>query len=156
MNKFTKIALAVACAGSLSTTAVAQEDSNVWSGQGEAGFVKASGNTENETLNIGLNFKKGGELLNHEIKLGAFQASNSGSDTADSLAADYILKRVLSERSNVFFTLGYLDDDFDGFTEQYSASVGYGYKVIDRENTRWETGAGTIRSSKTMRHCMLL
>ncbi len=142
MNKFTKIALAVACAGSLSTTAVAQEDSNVWSGQGEAGFVKASGNTENETLNIGLNFKKGGELLNHEIKLGAFQASNSGSDTADSLAADYILKRVLSERSNVFFTLGYLDDDFDGFTEQYSASVGYGYKVIDRENTRWETGAG--------------
>ncbi|MBX2849535.1 MAG: DUF481 domain-containing protein [Acidiferrobacterales bacterium] len=125
-----------------SNAVVAQDATGQWSGQGEAGLVKASGNTDSENLNLGLNFQKDGELWNQELKLVALQASNSGENTADSLAADYTLKRNLTERSNVFFNLGYLDDDFDGFTEQLSTAVGYGYKILDTEKLKWETGIG--------------
>jgi len=123
---------------SLSTTAHAEG----WNGQGEAGIVVASGNTDTETLNVGLKFEKNSTRWDHEIGFAAYQASNEGEDTAESISANYTLKRNLSERSNIFFNFGYLDDEFDGFTEQLSASVGYGYKVINNERTSWETGAG--------------
>lgn len=113
-----------------------------WSGQGEAGFVKASGNTDSENLNLGLNFKKTTDLWSHEVALTALQSSSDDVDTADSSAVDYVAKRALSDRSNLFFTLGYLDDAFDGFTEQYSTSFGYGYKWIDSDTRKWETGIG--------------
>jgi len=121
-----KIITTLFLAAGLSSTANAQG----WNGQGEAGLVVASGNTDTETLNVGLKFENKGKLWDHEIGFGAYQASNDGEDTAESLTASYTLKRNLTERSNIFFNLGYLDDDFDGFTEQLSASVGYGYKVI--------------------------
>ena len=132
------ISALIITAGLVSTSANAAG----WKGQGEAGLVVASGNTDTETLNIGLKFEKSSDLWNHEIGLGAYQASSDGEDTAESLTASYTLKRNLTERSNIFFNLGYLDDDFDGFTEQLSASVGYGYKVIKTDKVTWETGAG--------------
>lgn len=113
-----------------------------WSGQGEAGFVKASGNTESDNLNLGLKFVNEGPVWSHELGVAAYQASADGVDSAETLAASYTAKRALTERSNVFFNVGYLDDDFDGFTEQLSAAVGYGYKVIDTETVGWETGIG--------------
>jgi len=133
-----KIITTLFLAAGLSSTANAQG----WNGQGEAGLVVASGNTDTETLNVGLKFENKGKLWDHEIGFGAYQASNDGEDTAESLTASYTLKRNLTERSNIFFNLGYLDDDFDGFTEQLSASVGYGYKVINNDRITWETGAG--------------
>lgn len=101
-----------------------------WTGQGEAGFVKASGNTDSENINLGLKFANVGEVWTNEIAIAAFQSSNDDIDSAESFSVDYNLKRELSERSNIFFNLNYLDDDFDGFTEQVGAAVGYGYKVI--------------------------
>jgi len=113
-----------------------------WTGQGEAGIISASGNTESENANIGLNFVNEGQIWTHEIGFGYIKASADGDDTAQSLAADYIAKRDLTERSYLFGALGYLDDDFDGFTEQTSASVGYGYRVIDTEPVGLELGIG--------------
>lgn len=113
-----------------------------WKGQGEAGFVKAGGNTESENVNVGLKFAKEGEVWTNEFAIAALTASNNNVDSAKSLSADYVLKRALTERSNIFFNLSYLDDDFDGFTEQTGAAIGYGYKVIDTEPVAWELGAG--------------
>lgn len=113
-----------------------------WNGQGEAGLVKASGNTDSENINVGLKFSKEGQVWTNEFALAALKASNNSIDSANSLAADYKLKRQLTERSNVFFNLTYLDDDFDGFTEQTGAALGYGFKVIDSEPVAWEIGAG--------------
>ena len=113
-----------------------------WTGQGEAGFVKASGNTDSENINLGLKFANVGEVWTNEIAIAAFQSSNDDIDSAESFSVDYNLKRELSERSNIFFNLNYLDDDFDGFTEQVGAAVGYGYKVILSEPVAWEVGAG--------------
>lgn len=113
-----------------------------WTGQGEAGFVTASGNTDTENLNIGLNFLNDGAVWDHEFGIIILNASNDGDDTAESIAADYIAKRDLTPRSFLFGGVGYLDDDFDGFTEQTSVSVGYGYRFIDTEPVGLEAGIG--------------
>ena len=113
-----------------------------WKGQGEVGLVKSSGNTDSENFNVGLEFSKKTEVWRHEIGAKYFKSSSNGIDSADSFSADYIAKRALNERSFLFAELGYLDDSFDGFTEQSSASIGYGYKVFDTEPMAWEVGVG--------------
>ena len=137
----TKLLLSAIIATSFATNVNAEAEEG-WKGQGEAGFVTTSGNTDSDSLNLGLKFEKSGKVWDHEIGLAAYQASQEGIDTAENFSANYTLKRNLTERSNIFFNLGYLDDDFDGFTEQLSAAVGYGYKVFNGESVKWETGAG--------------
>ena len=134
--------LKLICSLILATSLSSNVNAEGWTGQGEAGFVSSSGNTDSDSLNLGLKFAKEGKVWNHEIGLSAYQASTEGTDTAENFNAGYTLKRNINERSNIFLNFGYLDDDFDGFTEQLSASVGYGYKVINNEKTKWETGAG--------------
>ena len=128
---------AILIAFSLSNTVHAK-----WSGQGEAGFVTASGNTDTENLNVGLKFTNQGPVWSHEFGFNTYQASTEGIDTAQNIAAAYLAKRALNERASVFFNAGFLDDDFDGFTEQTSVGVGYSYKVIDTEPVGWEPGIG--------------
>ncbi|RBP52862.1 DUF481 domain-containing protein [Arenicella xantha] len=113
-----------------------------WSGQGEAGIQKASGNTDSETVNLGLAFLWTNQDWSNEFDLSVYKSSNNGLDSANSVEAGYTLKRELTERSNLFFSLSYLDDEFDGFNEQSSVSAGYGYKVFDTETLTWETSIG--------------
>jgi putative salt-induced outer membrane protein len=137
MNK-NVIALALCFSALFSVNAMAQ----TWNGQGEAGMVKTSGNTESESLNIGLDLSYTQGDWSNSVVLKAFRASNNDVESAGSISADYLIKRALNQRSNLFATVGYLDDDFDGFTEKYSLSVGYGYKLIDSEKTKWVTSLG--------------
>lgn len=127
---------------SLLSTSIINAKAQTWTGQGEAGLIVASGNTDSETANVGLNFKRDGEVYQHEIGFGLYRASNNDVDAAESFNADYTIKRILSDRRLVFASLSFLDDEFDGFTEQLSASVGYGYKVFDTEPSAWEVGVG--------------
>ncbi len=127
------------CLLALSINNTAAQD---WSGQGEVGLTKASGNTDSENFNIGLGFKKEMDIWSHDIGIKYFKSSADGLDSADSLSADYIAKRDLSDRSYLFAGINYLDDSFDGFTEQSSASVGYGYRLYDTEPMAWEVGIG--------------
>ena len=131
--------LAAMTAASLLVTAPAYAD---WVGQGEAGIVVASGNAESENANIGLAFINEGVNWTHELGFKLLKASADDEDTAESISADYIAKRDLTDRSYLFAGLSYLDDSFDGFTEQASAMAGYGYRFIDTEAVGFEVGVG--------------
>lgn len=135
MNKSKILAVAITMGLSLSAQAG-------WKGQGEAGIIVASGNTDTENVNVGLGFTNEGEVWTHELNFDIYQASNDDIDTAESLSIKYGIKRDLSERRFIFGSLSYLDDDFDGFTEQSSAALGYGYRIYDTEPTGWAVGAG--------------
>lgn len=126
----------------LLVSSIANVNAADWKGQGEAGLVKSSGNTDSQSANAGLKFSKEGELWKHEFAAKYLKNSSDNVTSANSLNLDFTTKRSLSERSFLFGNLSYLDDDFDGFTEQTSISAGYGYKVIDAEPTLWEVGAG--------------
>lgn len=135
----TKIILLCAAMGLAANTTV---NAKGWTGQGEAGLIKASGNTDSENFNIGLGFKNEGEIITHEIDFNLYQASADNVDSAETLGAAYRLKYALTDRSYLFGALSYLDDDFDGFTEQSSISAGYGYKLIVTDPTGWDVSAG--------------
>lgn len=126
----------------ISLAATSTVNAQDWAGQGEAGLIKASGNTDSENFNVGLNFKKEGEIISHDINFALYKASADNVDSAESIGASYTLKYGLTDRSYLFGALSYLDDDFDGFTEQASAAFGYGYKVIDTEPVAWDLGIG--------------
>jgi len=126
----------------MSIAATSTANAEGWTGQGEAGLIKASGNTDSENFNVGLNFKNEGEIWAHEINFSLYQASADNVDSAESVAAGYTAKRNLTDRSYLFGALSYLDDEFDGFTEQSSVAFGYGYKVIDSEPVAWDLGIG--------------
>ncbi len=119
-------------------------DSNAqnWSGEIEAGYVSASGNTDSESINAGLHFIKENDRWLNDVDLSVYRSTNDGLVSADSLDANYTLKRFVGERGNLFLSLGYLDDEFDGFTEKISAALGYGYRFYDSETYRWEMGIG--------------
>ena len=131
-------ASSIILANGFGQTVIAQ----TWEGQGEAGFVKTTGNTESDSLNLALDLGYTQGKWTNKFIATAYQQSSDEIDSADSLSADYILERELTPRSKLFASLGYLDDDFDGFTEKLTASLGYGYKLIDSERTTWETSAG--------------
>lgn len=113
-----------------------------WIGQGEAGINFASGNSESENANIGLNFANIGKIYENEFGFDYIKSSNDDVDSAESLAAKYRLKRKLSERHYLFGLASYLDDDFDGFTEQVSVAAGYGYKLFTPDPLAWDIGIG--------------
>ncbi len=113
-----------------------------WNGAGEVGFTQTSGNTDSSSLNVNLELKRDAKVWGHEIKITSFKVANDDIDVADSVRADYAIKRNLTERSNLFFSLSYLDDKFDGLTDQKSVAAGYGYKLINSEKAFWELSLG--------------
>ena len=137
--KTTLISCALILIGLMTSSMANAKD---WSGQGEAGLIKASGNTDSENFNVALGLTKDGEKWHHDFGIGFYQASADGVDSADSVKADYTVKRDLTARRFVFAGLNYLDDDFDGFTEQSSVSAGYGYRIIMNDPNVWEVGIG--------------
>jgi putative salt-induced outer membrane protein len=139
MKKLVINAIAVLVLSGVISVSVAAEG---WTGQGEAGLVKASGNTDNENANIGLGFTNQSDNWRHKLGFKYLTANSDGKDTAKSFSADYIAKRDLTERSHLFAGLNYVDDDFDGFTEQSSVSTGYGYHLIDTKQVGLELGIG--------------
>jgi len=124
------------------TFLAANSHAQTWEGQAEAGIIKTSGNTESESINLGIDFSFYNEKWSNSLVADVYQSSNENIESANSVSADYVLERVLGNRSNAFISLGYLDDDFDGFTEKLSAAIGYGYKLIDSEKTQWDTAIG--------------
>ena len=134
----TTLSSTIILASAFAQTSFAQ----TWEGQGEAGIIRTTGNTESENLNLGLGLSYIQGKWTNKFVAAAYQQSSDNVDSADSLSADYTLERELTPRSKLFGSLGYLDDDFDGFTEKLTASVGYGYKIIDSTATTWETSAG--------------
>jgi len=128
----------------ISMTALVSTSANAtgWKGTGEAGILINSGNSDTENINVGLGFEKAGPLWSHTFGLGITKSTSDDVDTANSNTFAYLAKRSLSERSFIFAGLNYLDDDFDGFTEQKGASIGYGYHVIASDKVTFDLGIG--------------
>lgn len=113
-----------------------------WKGKGEAGFLVNSGNTDSTNINVGLGFEKKSGVWGQEIFLGLINNEADNVDTADSKKLDYLLKRDINAKSYLFAGFNYLDDAFDGLTDQTAVSVGYGYRVIDSDRVKFELGIG--------------
>ncbi len=113
-----------------------------WSGQGELGGFRSSGNTNNVGVTAGLNLEKKSENWRHKLTaLADFQRTN-GETTKEQFLFAYEPNYTISDRLFAYGLGQYERDRFQGFSSRISASAGLGYRVIDEENISLSVNAG--------------
>lgn len=107
-----------------------------WSGKGELGLVRTTGNTDTESLLMGLEFIKEQDKWRHRVLLAALNSKNSGNKTAERFGFEWQSNYKLDEKSWVLGSFRYESDKFSAFDNQQTLTVGYGRQLIDSEQTK--------------------
>ena len=149
--------LKVMLAGSMilmSTGVFAQDDAEEetklgWSGGGELGFVKTTGNTDSTALNAALEFVRTTENWRYRFAGTALITAEDGTKDNERYTAEAQADRKLSEKSYLFGVYRYDADKFGSYDPSQTATVGYGRELMNSEThvLKGEIGAG-YRSQK--------
>ena len=138
----------------LATSVYAQDDAEEetplgWSGVGELGFVKTSGNTDSSALNVKLEFVRTTERWRYRFAGTALTTSENGTKDNERYTAEAQADRKLDEKSYVFGVYRYDADKFGAYDPSQSFTVGYGRQFMNSEKhvLKGEIGAG-YRSQK--------
>lgn len=113
-----------------------------WTGEGSAGIVIVSGNSDSETINAGLELGKKVDVWEHTFKLSANSSESDGDKSAESYLAAYNAKYDLDAKSFLWGDLRYLDDKFDSFDGIATIGAGYGYRISNSDELKWNVSAG--------------
>ncbi len=132
-----------------STDAMTAADKFGWSGSVGLGAVVTAGNSETSNLNADAVAKLNRESWRHKFEAAAMLAENDSNKTAEKYLLGYKVDYKLDDRSYLFTALRGEFDKFSGFDEQLSATVGYGYRLMDTvaDTLDLEFGAG-VRQNK--------
>ena len=113
-----------------------------WSGQGELGAFRSSGNTSNTGITAGAKLTKEGKKWRYNFRAVAdFQRTN-GVTTKEQYLAAIEPNYKINDRLYAYGLGQYERDRFQGFSARYSASAGLGYQVIDSDKTKLSVKAG--------------
>ncbi len=126
-----------------------------WSGQGELGASLASGNSENESLNIALEVKNTREEWTHTMGFAGNYANDGSDTTAQRWEVRGQSSYKFTERAYAFGAGRYENDEFSAYSYQASLSGGLGYKLIDSERTKfWVQGGPGYRFAYRRGPCL--
>ena len=143
---FRKVLLAAAfftCTGTVcAQEEAAAEEEGPWSGNLSLGYLSTSGNTD--TTSYKTKFAIGYTQSDWEHR---FEGSSTGADesdvtTAESYQAGWRSAYNFTEHDFVFGTVDWRKDRFAGVTEQLSAALNYGRRVIDTPKHMLALGIG--------------
>lgn len=113
-----------------------------WSGEGQIGAFRSTGNSSNTGITAGLKLERKGIDWRHKLTaLADFQRTN-GVTTREQFLFAYEPNYQLNDRLFVYALGQYERDRFQGFSSRISASGGIGYRVIDNESTQLSVKAG--------------
>ena len=148
--KFQNVIACVALATPFLATAQDQpaEDEDGWSGKATLGYLATSGNTENSTLNSGLEVGFATGAWAHAVTAAAITASENEVTTAEAYDLGWKTERELTEKSYLFGRLNWRKDNFGAYDTQFSQTLGYGRRIIDNDvhKLNAEVGAGARQS----------
>ena len=134
---------------SASFSAMAQEEpESPWSGKATLGYLATSGNTENSTLNSGVEVGFATGKWQHLAAATAISASDNEVATAEAYGLGWKSERNLTDTDFLFGRLAWRKDRFSGYDSQFSQTVGYGRRLIntDKHVLNMEVGAGSRQS----------
>lgn len=119
-----------------------------WNGKGEFGLVVSRGNSDTETLNLGLEFERESKTWRNRLNLTALRASDDGQRSAERYTLGYKSDYKFDEVSYLFGVLRYDRDEFSSYDYQASFSIGYGRQLLDTESHQLnlELGPGVRRT----------
>lgn len=113
-----------------------------WSGEGELGAFQSSGNTESVGVAAALRLDREGIDWTHSIRLRADYQRQNGSTSREQFAASYEPRWQFDENIFAYGLAQYERDRIQGFSSRYSASGGFGYRVIDNPKLKLSLKAG--------------
>lgn len=130
-------------AAALVTTATAETATpKLWKGDVEFGYVQKDGNTNETTLKGHSDIERKREQWQYNIEA---DAANTETDGVRSAEAYFLSNRLSYDFSPNNYTFGYIsydDDRFSGFKYQATVAFGYGRRLINRDNMKWDIEAG--------------
>jgi putative salt-induced outer membrane protein len=103
----------------------------IWTGKGEFGFVKTSGNTETESLLMALEFIREQDKWRHRAAASALSSDDKGVTTAERYGFEWQSDYKLDDKSWVLGSFRYESDEFSAYENQQSLTLGYGRNLID-------------------------
>ena len=149
MNIRTIILLAfVVMPGVSAAQNASQEEDKGWSGKATLGYLATSGNTENSTLNTGVEIGFSTDNWAHLAEALAITASEDEVTTAEAYELGWKSERQLTEKDFLYGRLNWRKDNFGAYATQFSQTVGYGRRLIDTEkhSLNAELGIGARQS----------
>ncbi len=132
-----------------SADAMADAEQYGWSGSVGLGAVVTRGNSDTSNLSADATAKLDKEKWRHKFQAAALKADNDGNSTAERYMLGYKVDYKLDQRSYVYTALRAEFDQFSGYDQQLSATVGYGYRLLNTaaDTLDLEVGAG-MRQNK--------
>ena len=126
----------------------AEEDSGPWAGKATLGYLATSGNTNNSNLNAAFEVSYTKGLWVHSLRAEAINATEDDVTTSEAYQAGWKSERNFDEHNYMFGELVWRKDRFSGYDEQFSETIGYGRRLVDREKHKLnaEIGAGARQS----------
>lgn len=113
-----------------------------WTGKGELGAFRSTGNAENTGITAGLALTREGINWRHKLRGRADYQESNGVTTREQFLAAYEPNWKVSDRL-FFYALGQFERDrFQGFSARYSASGGLGYDVVVEDDIKLSINAG--------------
>jgi putative salt-induced outer membrane protein len=119
-------------------------------GSASLGYLATSGNTDSTNANAALGIDVTHEVWSHEFDANAVTARNDDVKTAEAYRSDYKARRSFGEndRSYVFGTAAWRQDQFSAYDREVSSAIGYGRRLVDNaaHKLNAEIGAGSRRA----------
>ncbi len=113
-----------------------------WTGKGELGGFRATGNSSNSGVTAGLSLTREGIDWTHKLRARADYQRNNGVTSREQYFASYEPNYNLSDRVFLYGLAQYERDRFQGFSARYAVSGGIGYQIVDEPNLQLSAKAG--------------
>lgn len=113
-----------------------------WSGKGEFGAFRATGNTSNSGVTAGLTVDRQGIAWRHRLTGRVDYQRANGTTTREQFLARYEPNYNLSDKIYVYALAQYERDRFQGFSGRYAISGGLGYQALKNDDIQLSLKAG--------------
>lgn len=119
-----------------------EEDLKLWTGDLELGYVDTSGNTEETSIKSRADITREREAWRYTIFYDSLNTSSSGDRTAEKYFLSNRLAYAYSEHNYSFVYASYDDDRFSGFDYQATVALGYGRRIYNEPDLKWDAEIG--------------
>jgi putative salt-induced outer membrane protein len=146
-NRFVAIALLVFASTISRADEAPPPPQGVWIGKGQFGFLSSHGNSDAESINGSVDMLRYDGAWKNEFTVVGLYGKNSGIVSAERWEARGQSNYTISGDLFAFGGLRYEHDLFDGFQYQESVTAGFGYKLVNTDDTKLtvQGGAGYRR-----------
>ena len=114
----------------------------LWSGEGQLGAFRSTGNSSDVGLSASLKIKREGIDWSHSLQARADYQRSNGVTSREQYLVVYEPRFQIDENIFAYGLAQYERDKFQGFDHRYAISGGVGYKLIDSGSATLSVKAG--------------